>query len=90
MDRRRFTKWSIFVSFASWFIYRNQETCFAEIEHASSVLLIENGNKNIVKSCQMNEHDVYQGMCIVAVKSTGGAGKITLIATSGNLLKGSL
>ena len=52
------------------------------------ILGIENGNNNDVKSYQVDQRDAYQGRCMVAVKSTGGAGQITLTATSGNLLKG--
>jgi len=52
------------------------------------ILGIENGNGNDVKSYQANQHDVYQGRCMVAVRRTVGAGPITLTATSGNLLKG--
>jgi beta-galactosidase/beta-glucuronidase len=52
------------------------------------ILGIENGNDNDVKSYQLNQHDVYQGRCMVVVKSTSGVGQITLTATSDNLLKG--
>ena len=51
------------------------------------ILGIENGNDNDIKTYQVNQHDVYQGRCMVAVKRTGGAGQITLTATSANLPK---
>ena len=59
-----------------------------DISSKGKILGIENGNDNDVKSYQLNQHDAYQGRCMVAVKSTGGAGQITLTATSFNLLKG--
>jgi beta-galactosidase len=59
-----------------------------DISGKGRILGIENGNGNDVKSYQLNQRDAYQGRCMVAVKSTGGAGQITLTATSGNLLKG--
>jgi beta-galactosidase len=59
-----------------------------DISGKGRILGIENGNDNDVKSYQLNQHDVYEGRCMVAVKRTGGAGEITLTATSGNLLKG--
>ena len=59
-----------------------------DITGKGTILGIENGNGNDVKTYPLNEHDVYQGRCMVAVKRTGEAGQITLTATSGNLLKG--
>ncbi|MGD0036530.1 MAG: glycoside hydrolase family 2 TIM barrel-domain containing protein [Bacteroidota bacterium] len=58
------------------------------ISSKGRILGIENGNGDDVKSYHLNQHEVYQGRCMVAVKGTSGAGQITLTATSGNLLKG--
>ena len=59
-----------------------------DISGKARILGIENGNGNDVKNYELNQHDVYRGRCMVAVKSTGGAGQITMTATSENLLKG--
>lgn len=52
------------------------------------ILGIENGNDNDVKSYKSNQHDTYQGRCMLAVESTGRPGQITLTATSGKMKKG--
>jgi hypothetical protein len=59
-----------------------------DVSGKGKIIGIENGNGNDVKSYRLNERDVYQGRCMVAVKITGGAGQITVTAISGKLLKG--
>jgi beta-galactosidase len=56
-----------------------------EIEGAGEIIAVDNGDATSLDPFQAKEHNVFNGLALVIVRSTKEAGKITLTAKSDGL-----